>query len=350
MLDDQKAPREVRGDDLSGPAAKFSAKQPRACGAFKTLFQFATAGHEGLLLGEGLLNGSTRLLGGQPPPASSLHDALVIDDYFALSCEDVDPLLGIPESEVCEVLRSSRATSCVLIAQAAYDREGLAGSSHKDDFGSLLYTVAGAQVDSTLPTVLDGQVVVGTPLQKRLALSYVSLKTASLPAISEELASCLSGSWISVLQFRKCFSSILDFFFLLGRKDSTADSGSRLRFLPRKAANEISLLAALAPVLTSNIAVPYESRAFCTDASLEKGAVCETEVGLETSEALWLSACKKGKYTLLQPEAKDSPSDTPEAPAETPSRPLGLLHRSLWGIWQGFFGPLERRVESRPSY
>ena len=51
----------------------------------------------------------------------------------------------------------------------------LAGSDHKDIWGSLQFTAAGAFINSSLESVRDGQVLVGSPPEKRLALSYASL-------------------------------------------------------------------------------------------------------------------------------------------------------------------------------
>ena len=65
-------------------------------------------------------------------------------------------------------------------------------------------------------------------------LAFLSLKAAALPAISEELASVLAGSWISVLMFR---SSVLDGFFALGKSEASPMSrGARaLHLSPSRA-------------------------------------------------------------------------------------------------------------------
>ena len=62
-------------------------------GAFRTLFQgdhggveFATEGHQNLLRHYGLLDSSCRLMN-RRPPSSGPWQALVIDDFFALSVE-----------------------------------------------------------------------------------------------------------------------------------------------------------------------------------------------------------------------------------------------------------------------
>ena len=69
----------------------------------------------------------------------------------------------------------------------------------------------------------------------------ISLKAAALPAISEELASNLAGSWIAALMFRRCLFGVLDGFFALGKSETSSSSGRELRRLPRKVAQELVL-------------------------------------------------------------------------------------------------------------
>ena len=59
------------------------------------------------------------------------------------------------------------------------------------------------------------------------------------------------------------------------------------------------MLACLAPLAVTNIAVPQLPTAFCTDASLAKGAICKTQVSEELASTLWAHAGKKGFYTKL---------------------------------------------------
>ena len=164
---------------------------------------------------------------------------------------------------------------------------------------------------SELELVENGAVLVGAPLQRRLALAYVTFKAAALPATSEELVSSMLGSWVSYVQFRRPFACFLDSAFKLGIKQPQP-IGSPARPLPRKAACELSLLAACAPLLASNIAVPYDDFVYCADASLSKGAFCRAKVGEDISEALWHSGTKGG-HTRVSSSKPDDPS--PETPA-----------------------------------
>lgn len=66
----------------------------------------------------------------------------------------------------------------------------------------------------------------------------MSLRAASLPAISTTLAARLSGSWVSVLLYRRCLTSLVDDFFSLA---SLQEKEEAMRVVPleRKVAEEI---------------------------------------------------------------------------------------------------------------
>ena len=121
--------------------------------------------------------------------------------------------------------------------------------------------------------------LVSAPPEKRLALSFLSLKAAALPGISRELAAALAGSWTSVLLFRKPLAACLGSFFRLGLGHLSGQAGSDVAALSRAQAQEIALLAALSPVVATNVALPLGRQAYCTDASLHKGAVVALRLG-----------------------------------------------------------------------
>ena len=57
----------------------------------------------------------------------------------------------------------------------------------------------------------------------------------------------------------------------------------QLRFLSRKAAQELAIVSALAPVLASNLAAPFSDHIYATDASMEKGGVTAAPLSSEVS-------------------------------------------------------------------
>jgi hypothetical protein len=69
--------------------------------------------------------------------------------------------------------------------------------------------------------------------------------------------------------------------------------------LTRKVATELTLLAVLAPLCTSDIAVDFCSDLYATDASLQKGAIIQSHQGRDTMEVLWRCCRSKGGYSKL---------------------------------------------------
>ena len=69
--------------------------------------------------------------------------------------------------------------------------------------------------------------------------------------------------------------------------------------LTRKVAGELVLLSVLAPLAVTDIAVPFSQDIYCTDASLEKGAILRAAVSKDVSEVLWKTSKTKGAYSRL---------------------------------------------------
>ena len=113
------APRDQRGDDLARSSACFRGPDPVVHGAFGSLCQgdrcgveYATQGHENLLRNNGLLGDSTRVVAARPAAPGPLHDALIIDDYFAISADELGPALDFLGTH------SSRLSAALLPATA----------------------------------------------------------------------------------------------------------------------------------------------------------------------------------------------------------------------------------------
>ena len=172
------------------------------------------------------------------------------------------------------------------------------GSPEKDVVASTEVKVAGAEIRSGLENVRLGFIPVGAPIAKRIALSTVSFRAACLSGVSQKLTARLAGNWVAVLQYRKCLSSIIDGLFKLSSDCMNVDEKTILP-LPRDIAQELTLLATVAPMMISNVAATYHSQIYATDASNQKGAIVSAKVPKETQESLWLSADKKGSYTNL---------------------------------------------------
>ena len=102
-----------------------------------------------------------------------------------------------------------------------------------------------------------GLVTVASPADKRLALSAVSLEVAGLSHTTDALHLSLLGGWTSCLMFRRPLMSILSPSFAVAPASQVVASRPKLCRLSREAAQELVLLAVLAP--------PGLIRAVCSD-------------------------------------------------------------------------------------
>ena len=165
---------------------------------------------------------------------------------------------------------------------------------------------------------------IGSPLSKRLALSLVSLLTATRRCVTEELASMITGGWTSTLMFRRCAMAVASSIFEQRVDRATGDEGSPLVALGPSSRQELVLLAVLAPLLASCVSVPYDRRLFASDASLRKGAFTYMRPDPEVTKAIWLSSDARGFYTKLEGPFRATLAALGEEPAagDAPASPL----------------------------
>ena len=217
-------------------------------------------------------------------------DGLVIDDVFMISKEEVKSAASDVES-----LSFRR----LMDAKKVYTREALAGSDDKDVLGACDFKVCGVEVLSNERAVSLGAVTVGAPTEKRLALAQLTALVSSLPCTSDALHSTLVGSWISIALMRRQVMAVMSEVFHVIPNEELDTERPLMRRLSRGAAEEFQLLAALASVMVSNLALPFEDRIFATDASLGKGGITVAHCHMNTVAAGWRSADKKGKNLPL---------------------------------------------------
>ena len=296
----RRSARHVAGDQLhlggkGGPRGVLCGPDRPVVGCFGALYQgdhlgveFACDAHGRLLEQAGVLRAGSRLSSASPIVDDSVVSGLVIDDFFALSCEP----LGLCAEEPCIATSSVEMFSK---AKEVYQREGLVGSDDKDVVGALKYKICGGEVNSTKKAVESGVVSLSAPAEKRFALAVLSVVAASWPFTTDALHPCLVGSWISVLQLRRPAMAFVNELFKVIPPKELDPLNPRLRSLPRRAAQEMQLLACLAPILGSNLAVPFAEEILATDASLCKGGIVSADVSSEVSAAVWRSAPKKGE-------------------------------------------------------
>ena len=331
--------RERQGDFLGMPQPLLVSDQDSqpvfAC--FASLFQgdhlgveFACDAHGRLLEDAGCHNECSRLSLKDPILHNKPATGLVIDDFFAGSSECRSFADG-------SVFRGKSQSGRVLqVAKRSYAEEGIYGSDDKEVKDALVFKVVGAEVNSSTGLVDAGLISVGAPAEKRLGLAMISAHVASLPYTTDALHASLVGSWISALVFRRPMMAHLNEAFktIEGKELDTAHPV--LRRLSRKCAEEFLILACLAPVMASNVAVPFAPRVYASDASCAKGGFLEAEVSPELARVLWRSADRKGKNVPLPSKsaalhfAADEMSEYVDfeedqnAEDETVPRPIGL--------------------------
>eukprot|EP00438_Fugacium_kawagutii_P013361 Skav216467 [mRNA] locus=scaffold1123:2159:6532:+ [translate_table: standard] len=291
--------REEHGDRLA--MKKLEVKRPcgtELYGSFASLFQgdhlgveYALESHANMLKAGGLLQEGVEILRGKPLPKGPLYEGLVIDDYFAISCEAV----GTP-------VEHSRALRNLEDAEAIYLSEGVFGSDEKTVRGDEKFKVIGAEVDASQRCRDAGIVSVGAALAKRIPMALLSLRVASFPCITRALASRLAGNWVSVFMFRRVLSSTLAGIFSLGTRSQ--DDADEVLALPRKVAEELVLAAIFSLVAITDVSASYDTKIYATDASNSKGAITSKDISKDLCRSLWLGGDRRGRYTMLDDQAR----------------------------------------------
>eukprot|EP00435_Cladocopium_sp_Y103_P047077 s582_g13.t1 len=329
----KRAHREVRGDDLhsfslhpgESPYGEYLPSD-NLWVCFASVLQgdhagveIATSAHEQWLQYYNLLDEHSRLVASRSLRSSSLLQGLVIDDYFAVSVEEVS-------TKNCD----STAAGCYNRSQQAYSSAKLLGSPDKDVVGSNEGKVVGAFINSSERALSRGVCTVGAPPMKRVALSFITLQLCCLPYTTDVLHLCLVGGWVSVLSYRRPLMSILDKSYHLVDQNAIDANNPTMVQLPRSVANELVLLAALMPLALSDLGAEYLETVYATDASMFKGAIVSTQRSLPIVRSIWKSCKSKGSYTrLLSPAEQvlrsnhmfDEESLEPKVP-QGPDRPL----------------------------
>eukprot|EP00438_Fugacium_kawagutii_P018831 Skav221701 [mRNA] locus=scaffold1494:459337:464550:+ [translate_table: standard] len=292
--------REAIGDRLGqSPRSVLVGASSKVYPTFRSLLQgdhlgveYATQGHEELLSRAGLLQDACRLRGHHPLPRHGEWEGLVIDDYFALSV-----------AKTSVAAHESKSVAKIKHASKAYEDEKVLGSPEKDIFGSRHFKVVGAEIDSSPRALSLGRVLVGAPLQKRLAMVLLSMRVARLPVISSSLATRLTGNWTSIFMFRRCLACLFTHLYGYGQK--SVNAGDEVYKLSRAAAEELVLASVLGFVAVSDLTAGYLGKVFATDASLQKGAIVSRPLCVPVAEMLWLGGDKKGAYTSLDPPFRE---------------------------------------------
>ena len=295
--------------------------------------EIATAAHERLLLGAGLLKPANRLLGSHPVGPGPCWDALVIDDYFCVA--------RVPKSllSCLEGKRSTPSSLALASATAAYQEHGILGSPEKDLQDVVHGTAAGAEINSSSGALGRGHILVSAPASKRLAISDIGLEVASMPATTDCLHVCLLGAFTSAANFRRPVSACFHQAYQLVPSASIDAASPKVVRLPRRIAQELQLAALFAPIAVTDVSAGFLPRLFAADSSENKGAFVSAAIPQELSRSLWLTSDRKGAYAKLATRTAailhrhdplhEEPSFEPHEEADVaearPARPLAYL-------------------------
>ena len=326
--------RQKDGDFLhGGPQPLLVSSETPILAAFGALFQgdhlgveVATDSHASLLRSYGLLCPSSRMTGDGFIYEDSIVDGLIIDDYCVVSKEWVHGLR----------LNEAGSIGKLKIAKQAYSDQRLIGSDEKDVVGADVFKFAGAEVVSSEESVHRGVVALGAPSSKRLGLALMSAAVASLRTTSDAVIASVVGSWVSVLLYRRPLMSVMNHLFQVIPPEELDTERSVLRPLRRSAAEELQVLAVLAPVVVSNLAVPFSKEIYATDASNTGGGIAVADADEEVVKMAWRSADRKGSNVPLMRRTQaiiashdvdfeEMPDDEEhEVSGASVSRPIGL--------------------------
>ena len=312
--------RSKHGDLLgAGPVGRRKASGT-VYASFKAILQgdhagveIATMAHANLLASVGCLQEGSRLVAHRPLHSHGLCDGLVIDDYFCLCVEDGDVL---PHCSKGAALHSR--------AMDAYTSQRLLGSPQKDIVGEDHGRIIGGYINAEPATLTRHLALLGAPMEKRLGLSWLTLQVLQLGACTDVLFLCLLGGWVSTLMYRRPFMGVLSQSFHVVDLESYDPGHPRIVTLSRSVRDELVMLAAFAPLLQTNLAADFEEKIFCSDASLDRGAVLEAPLDEKRCRVLHRALRSKGAYTKLT-RATDrllqDDLDTPEDVVTKVNRP-----------------------------
>ena len=257
--------------------------------------ELASEAHAGMLASGGLLQEASRLRADRALVDDAVVQGLYIDDFFVVSREEKKSWL--------ESGGASGASKVFHKAKDIYAQQGVIGSDDKDILNQLCFRVVGSEIDSRMGLVQQGLVSCGLPAEKRLALAWVASIAAVLPYTTDAVHSSLVGSLVSMLMFRRPAMSCLQEVFQVIPPDELDTLVPVLRPLPRRAAQELSLVAALAPILASNLAAPAPNVVYATDASMAMGGIVSKPIVPSVSLFLWRDSDKRGSNLPLQPRS-----------------------------------------------
>ncbi len=272
------------GDGRGAPSGEPGGRRPRVVPALASLAMgdrnavpLAQSAHIGLLRAHGGM-AAERTLGYRARfPASDVVEGVMIDDR----------VIGarVPRKR-WRRSRAARLARRLLAGDArAYASVGTADVPTKRQRFALTATAWGAEIRGAAGKV-------GAPRARRAALSALSVRIARAGVASPALLARVLGLWTDVLLYRREAFSVIDAIY-----DFTADpDDSRAHLLPGPVRTELLLLAALAPLLETDLRAEVSPELFVSDASPSGTGAVAVDVPPPVARAMWAERYRPGRY------------------------------------------------------
>ncbi len=247
----------------------------------------------------------------KPFPRGPFYEFLAIDDHLGL--------------QVCSkdfYLKSCRARDTEVFEQAerAYKIVGLVQHPKKKRRAVTSGIFLGAELDGFLGRVSSPRHRVGLLM---LCTAIVARKGST----TRKILSCLVGSWVSVLMYRRPIMSVMSAVFQEGIKLPQ----NQVFVLSRQARCELMTLSTLGPTAQTDLRSDTCPFVFCMDASPFGAGICQARESKRVVNELWRHSEQRGFYTKLS------------SPAASLLDELGLGSEPV-------FGGAEEPVFSQPAF
>jgi hypothetical protein len=216
-------------------------------------------------------------------PRGKFFEFLAIDDHLGLQ---------VVSRAAWRNSQPARDTEVFHRAGIAYKQVGLIQHPKKKRRGVVNGTFLGADVDG-----LAGRV--SAPRHRIGLLCLCTAILARKGCTTQKLLSCIVGSWISVLMFRRPIMSIMSAVF----QEGVGKPPNQVFRLSQQARNELLGLCILGPVAQTDMRVETCPHVFCMDASPHGAGIVQVPEAVHVVAELWRHAEQRGFYTRLEASA-----------------------------------------------
>ena len=250
--------------------------------------EFGQAAHIGIGMATGALAPERLLYMHGVPPKSAYVSGVIYDDHCGLELET-----GHPDASGALRLSptpppSSLAADCFRRMRAGYEDAQLRLSIDKGLWRASEGTFWGAHIDGS-----SG--LIRAPLERVLALSFMTIAVVRIGFCSVELAQVLAGSWVAIFMFRNRLLSLMDKLFEVPRQRLSTD----IVQLSTDLKTELLGYVLAAPFAVTDARTPAAPYLWLTDASNWGVGVVRAPLPKELAQNLCRFTSFGGRWTRL---------------------------------------------------